>query len=90
MLRGNGLILGECVIKYCCLQCVVRCLIQGLEYLHETSLKVHGQLKSSNIVIDNRWTCKLTDFGMVQFCDGEEPDPEQSDYAKYASKLSNR
>ncbi|KAK2144110.1 hypothetical protein LSH36_785g03085 [Paralvinella palmiformis] len=58
-------------------------ILKGLEYLHESSLRVHGQLKSSNVVVDNRWTCKLTDYGLTRFREGEEPDPEQSEYARY-------
>lgn len=38
--------------------------MQGLEYLHKTHINYHGNLKSSNCVVDSRWTCKLTDFGL--------------------------
>ncbi|XP_025088267.1 atrial natriuretic peptide receptor 1-like isoform X2 [Pomacea canaliculata] len=37
---------------------------KGLEYLHKTHINYHGNLKSSNCVVDSRWTCKLTDFGL--------------------------
>ena len=37
---------------------------QGLEYIHKSAVKQHGNLKSSNCVIDSRWVCKLTDFGL--------------------------
>lgn len=33
-------------------------------YLHKSQLGYHGNLKSSNCVVDSRWTCKLTDFGV--------------------------
>lgn len=36
-------------------------------YLSGSSVKSHGRLKSSNCVVDNRWTLKLTDFGLLQF-----------------------
>jgi len=38
--------------------------LQGLKYLHDSPIKKHGKLKSSNIVVDGRWTCKLTDYGL--------------------------
>ena len=31
--------------------------------MHKSPVKYHGNLKSSNCVIDSRWVCKLTDFG---------------------------
>ncbi|XP_053384657.1 atrial natriuretic peptide receptor 1-like [Mercenaria mercenaria] len=39
-------------------------ICQGLEYIHKSSIRYHGNLRSSNCVIDSRWVCKLTDFGM--------------------------
>ncbi|XP_012946149.2 atrial natriuretic peptide receptor 1, partial [Aplysia californica] len=40
-------------------------LSRGMEYLHKTPLRSHGNLKSSNCVIDSRWVLKVTDFGAV-------------------------
>ncbi|GFS19973.1 guanylate cyclase, partial [Elysia marginata] len=39
-------------------------LNKGLEYIHKSAVNYHGNLKSSNCVVDSRWTCKLTDFGV--------------------------
>ncbi|KAH3891200.1 hypothetical protein DPMN_015290 [Dreissena polymorpha] len=39
-------------------------ICQGLEYIHKSVIKYHGNLKSSNCVIDSRWVCKLTDFNL--------------------------
>lgn len=39
---------------------------QGLNYLHESPIGVHGWLIPSKCVIDTRWILKLTDFGLVQ------------------------
>ena len=46
-------------------------LVQGMAYLHASSVHYHGNLTSSNILIDNRWTCKLSDFGLKEFRAGE-------------------
>ncbi len=36
----------------------------GMWYLHQSSIQVHGHLSSSACVVDNRWTCKVTDYGL--------------------------
>ena len=36
-------------------------------YLHSTDIKSHGNLKSSNCVIDSRWVVKIADFGLNTF-----------------------
>ena len=38
-----------------------------MHYLHCSPLKFHGNLKSSNCVIDSRWVCKITDYGLATF-----------------------
>ncbi len=35
-----------------------------MEFLHSTSLRAHGRLKSSNCVVSGRWVLKITDFGI--------------------------
>ena len=42
--------------KYSILKDVVR----GMAYLHTSRIVSHGRLKSSNCVVDNRWTVKIT------------------------------
>ncbi|XP_077870006.1 atrial natriuretic peptide receptor 1-like [Saccoglossus kowalevskii] len=37
---------------------------KGLEYIQASFLKWHGNLKSSNCVVDSRFVLKLTDFGL--------------------------
>ena len=46
-----------------------------MQYLHNSSnIGLHGRLKSTNCVIDSRWTCKITDFGLFKFKDGQAVD----------------
>lgn len=34
-----------------------------MSYLHASDIHVHGRLKSTNCVVDNRMVVKITDFG---------------------------
>ena len=45
----------------------------GLEYLHSHNL-IHRDIKSSNLLLDARWKCKIADFGL---CREVAPDDEQ-------------
>lgn len=49
-------------------------LLNGLAFLHYSDVRFHGNLKSSNCVVDGRWTLKLTDFGVGELKYGENLD----------------
>ncbi|KAA0706334.1 Heat-stable enterotoxin receptor [Triplophysa tibetana] len=38
-------------------------IAKGMSYLHSSNVAVHGRLKSTNCVVDNRMVVKITDFG---------------------------
>ena len=59
---------------------------QGMSYIHSSVLKHHGRLKSSNVLIDSRWTCKITDMGLRKFREGEKL-PNFGDHAYYYREL---
>ncbi|ESO00154.1 hypothetical protein HELRODRAFT_83244, partial [Helobdella robusta] len=44
---------------------------KGMHYLHSSHLSSHGNLKSSNCLIDSRWTLKITDYGLASFLAGQ-------------------
>ncbi|CAG2246749.1 Receptor-type guanylate cyclase gcy-28,Retinal guanylyl cyclase 1,Atrial natriuretic peptide receptor 2,Retinal guanylyl cyclase 2 [Mytilus edulis] len=50
-------------------------LAKGMEFLHKSHLRSHGNLKSSNCVIDSRWVLKITDYGAIT-SQPEEPSEE--------------
>ncbi|XP_038156958.1 heat-stable enterotoxin receptor [Cyprinodon tularosa] len=42
-------------------------IAKGMSYLHASTIQVHGRLKSTNCVVDNRMVVKITDFGCNAF-----------------------
>lgn len=43
-----------------------------MSYLHASEIQVHGRLKSTNCVVDNRMVVKITDFGCNSFLSPEK------------------
>lgn len=39
-------------------------LLRGLTYLHDSPLISHGNLTSSNCLVDSRWVLQITDYGL--------------------------
>ncbi|KAL1122570.1 hypothetical protein AAG570_002900 [Ranatra chinensis] len=40
-------------------------IVKGMSFLHNSDIKVHGNLKSSNCVVDSRFVLKIADFGLM-------------------------
>lgn len=59
---------------------------QGMLFLHHGAICSHGNLKSSNCVVDGRFVLKITDYGLESFRD---PEPEQG-HTLYASEPAPR
>lgn len=55
---------------------------QGMLFLHNGAICSHGNLKSSNCVVDGRFVLKITDYGLESF---RNPEPEHG-HILYASE----
>ena len=62
---------------------------QGMAYLHSSEIRSHGNLKSSNCVVDSRFVLKVTDFALHSLR-GRDIAVEENTYAYYRSMLSER
>ena len=69
-------------------QSLMNDILKGLGYLHTTNQNYHGNLKSSNCVVDSRFVLKLTDFGLLAVRRKEEEEEIDCDsYEHYKSRL---
>lgn len=57
-------------------------------YLHESVIKYHGSLSTSNCLVDSRWVVKLANFGLHEFKRDAECDPSDI-IKKYHGKNKN-
>ncbi|EDV94937.1 GH13987 [Drosophila grimshawi] len=39
-------------------------IVRGMQFIHSSDIRSHGNLKSSNCVVDSRFVLKITDFGL--------------------------
>ncbi|XP_050405679.2 atrial natriuretic peptide receptor 1 isoform X2 [Patella vulgata] len=42
-------------------------IVRGMTFLHDSPVECHGRLKSSNVLVDNHWCCKIDDISMPFF-----------------------
>ncbi|XP_039272444.2 atrial natriuretic peptide receptor 1-like [Styela clava] len=46
----------------------------GMQHIHRSTIHSHGNLKSSNCLVDSRFVVKITDFGLTSFRNRERRD----------------
>lgn len=54
-------------------------ILRGMIYLHDSPLRFHGSLRTSNCLIDSRWVVKLSDFGLYAFKQGADEVPGEKE-----------
>ncbi|XP_052256190.1 speract receptor-like isoform X4 [Dreissena polymorpha] len=56
-------------------------IAKGMNYLHSKGI-MHGRLKSNNCIVDDRWTVKITDFGLKILRKNDEIIDKENDEIK--------
>ena len=62
------------------------CHLQAMAYIHSSEIRSHGNLKSSNCVVDSRFVLKVTDYGLHSLRDADA-DQDQNSYVHWKRKL---
>ncbi|KAI5618230.1 atrial natriuretic peptide receptor 1, partial [Silurus asotus] len=57
-------------------------IVKGMAFLHNSVIVSHGNLKSSNCVVDNRFVLKITDYGLSSFKTDSNIEDAHSYYAR--------
>ncbi|KAL9987193.1 hypothetical protein ACROYT_G001456 [Oculina patagonica] len=57
-------------------------IAMGVSALHASHVHVHGHLTSSKCLIDSRWVCKVSDYGLRLIKSGQRP-KDVGEHAKY-------
>uniref|UniRef100_A0A8C5WHE1 Guanylate cyclase n=1 Tax=Leptobrachium leishanense TaxID=445787 RepID=A0A8C5WHE1_9ANUR len=57
-------------------------IVRGMLFLHNSVIVSHGNLKSSNCVVDSRFVLKITDYGLASFRYSPDLDDTHAFYAK--------
>ncbi|XP_063002092.1 atrial natriuretic peptide receptor 1 isoform X2 [Elgaria multicarinata webbii] len=57
-------------------------IVKGMLFLHNSVISHHGNLKSSNCVVDSRFVLKITDYGLETFRQAPETDDSHALFAK--------
>ncbi|XP_051901702.1 LOW QUALITY PROTEIN: atrial natriuretic peptide receptor 1-like [Pristis pectinata] len=57
-------------------------IVKGMAFLHNSVIGCHGNLKSSNCVVDSRFVLKIADYGLATFRSTLNSEDQHSLYAK--------
>ncbi|XP_076448288.1 atrial natriuretic peptide receptor 1-like [Babylonia areolata] len=66
---------------------IMQDIVRGMAYLHSTDIHSHGNLKSTNCVVDSRFVVKITDFGLHHLRQHCQDETEKETFAWYQRKL---
>jgi class 3 adenylate cyclase len=62
-------------------------LVKGMYFLHNSEIRSHGKLKTSNCVVDSRFVLKVTDFGLAELHAMEDTTEDVDTHSFYRKKI---
>ncbi|XP_031787909.1 atrial natriuretic peptide receptor 1 isoform X3 [Nasonia vitripennis] len=64
-------------------------IVRGMGYLHASDIRSHGNLKSTNCLVDSRFVLKIADFGLHELRKPHplDPDEDRNSYAYWRKQL---
>ncbi|XP_069624199.1 atrial natriuretic peptide receptor 1 isoform X2 [Ranitomeya imitator] len=65
-------------------------IVKGMLFLHNSVIASHGNLKSSNCVVDSRFVLKITDYGLATFRSAVDSEDSHAFFAKIIERLRSR
>ncbi|XP_048242362.1 atrial natriuretic peptide receptor 1-like [Haliotis rufescens] len=66
---------------------LLRDIARGMAYLHKSEVRCHGSLRSSNCVVDGKFSLKVTDFGLHSLRANKSGELEGNTHAKFEKML---
>ncbi|PIC43519.1 hypothetical protein B9Z55_004226 [Caenorhabditis nigoni] len=64
---------GNFSMDYFFMFCIIKDIAEGLNYLHKSFLRLHGNLRSATCLVNDSWQVKLAEFGMENLVENETP-----------------
>ncbi|KAF9205974.1 hypothetical protein BGZ49_003220 [Haplosporangium sp. Z 27] len=52
-------------------------ITRGMEFLHNSKIGIHGDLRSSNCLVTSRWEVKVGGYGLTELLETQRPDYQQ-------------
>nr|KAG5701206.1 hypothetical protein BaRGS_008582 [Batillaria attramentaria] len=77
---------GDVKLDHMFIASIVSDILKGLIYIHSSPIVSHGDLKSSNCLVDSRWVVKISDFGLRKF-KAKQVVPYHGEHAAYKRLL---
>ncbi|EGT33836.1 CBN-GCY-3 protein [Caenorhabditis brenneri] len=53
--------------------CIIRDIAEGINYLHKSFLRLHGNLRSATCLVNDSWQVKLAEFGLDSLLEEHTP-----------------